>query len=160
MLSLFVQNLYADGAATAQSPGLTAMIPWVLIFVCFYFLLIRPQQKKEQARQNMIKSLKKGDKVTTNGGIIGVIHKIDDKDVKIEVAPGVIISVLKNFVLIGNNTEDKAEVKKNSEPNTQPHKIKKNMEEKSGSNKEVENIDVSESKKAGNSVKDSDSKEN
>lgn len=128
MLGFFVQNLYAEGTSAASSSvGFAAMIPWILIFVVFYFLLIRPQQKKEKARLDMIKGLKKGDKVTTNGGIIGVVEKVEEKEVKIEVAHGVVISVLKNFVVLGNTATDTA---KKSEANTQTHKIKKASSEK------------------------------
>ena len=130
MLGLFIQNLYAEGASAASpSVGISAMIPWILIFVVFYFLLIRPQQKKEKARLDMIKGLKKGDKVTTNGGIVGIVDKVEEKEVKIEIAHGVVISVLKNFVVLGNTTAP-ADTAKKVEANTQTHKIKKNTSDK------------------------------
>lgn len=56
------------------------------MFAVFYFLLIRPQQKKQRAHQEMLKNLRKGDRVITNGGMYGVVVKVTDKDVILEVA--------------------------------------------------------------------------
>ncbi|RJP73930.1 MAG: preprotein translocase subunit YajC [Candidatus Abyssobacteria bacterium SURF_17] len=61
-------------------------VPLILMFVVFYFLLIRPQSKKQRQHQEMLKSLKKGDKVITTGGLYGVVVKVSDKDVIVEVA--------------------------------------------------------------------------
>lgn len=62
---------------------LTLILPFVLIFVIFYFFMIRPQQKKQKGHQAMLSSLKKGDKVVTNGGMFGVVWGIDDKENKV-----------------------------------------------------------------------------
>lgn len=62
------------------------LLPLILMFVIFYFLLIRPQQKKQRQHQEMLKNLKKGDKVVTSGGLYGVVVKVTDKDVILEVA--------------------------------------------------------------------------
>lgn len=59
------------------------LLPFILIFVVFYFFMIRPQQKKQKQHQTMLGSLKKGDKVVTNSGMLGVIWGIDDKENKI-----------------------------------------------------------------------------
>lgn len=85
-----------QGAAAggAQANPLISFMPLIFIFVIFYFLLIRPQQKRQKETQNMIAALKKGDKVVTVGGIIGTVSslqedylvlKIGDSDSKIEV---------------------------------------------------------------------------
>ena len=77
-----------------QANPLLSFLPLILMFVVFYFLLIRPQQKRQSEHANMIKNLKKGDCVVTSGGMIGVIHtlhddyvvlKVGDQDTKIEV---------------------------------------------------------------------------
>ena len=65
--------------------GITSFIPLVLIFVIFYFFLIRPQQKKVKEHKKMVESLKRGDKVITTGGIVGSIERIIDND-KVEVS--------------------------------------------------------------------------
>ena len=79
--------------AAAQSNPIVAFLPLILMFFVFYFLLIRPQQKKEKDRREMIKNLKKGDRVVTSSGILGsvvgvkediVVLKVGDGDTKIE----------------------------------------------------------------------------
>lgn len=71
-----------------------SFLPIIIMFLIFYFLLIRPQQKKQKEMQEMVKNLKKGDKVVTSGGIIGIVHtlqddyvvlKVGDSDTKLEV---------------------------------------------------------------------------
>ncbi|MEM7022482.1 MAG: preprotein translocase subunit YajC [Pseudomonadota bacterium] len=78
-------------------------MPLVLIFVVFYFLLIRPQQKKMKAHRELISALKRGDKVLTSGGIIGTVVKVEDdnillveiaKDIRVRVARGTISELL------------------------------------------------------------------
>ncbi len=66
--------------------GFQAFIPLILLFVVFYFLLIRPQQKQQKQRKEMLSSLKKGDRVVTIGGIHGVIKEIDDTVISLRVA--------------------------------------------------------------------------
>lgn len=72
--------------ATGQQqgpPGWTSLVPMVLMFVIFYFLLIRPQQKKAKEHAELLKTLKRGDKVVTNGGIVGVIVTVKEKHVTV-----------------------------------------------------------------------------
>jgi preprotein translocase subunit YajC len=79
-LTLFL----AQTAGQQQGPpGWTGMVPMVLMFVIFYFLLIRPQQKKAKEHAELLKTLKRGDKVVTNGGIVGVIITVKDKYVTV-----------------------------------------------------------------------------
>ena len=78
---------------------LTGILPLILIFVVFYFLLIRPQQKKLKDHKNMITNLKKGDKVVTQGGIMGTIHHInDDGSLLLEIAENVRGKVAKGMI--------------------------------------------------------------
>lgn len=81
------------GAEGGQAGGFTAFVPLILMFVIFYFLLIRPQQKKAKEHQNMINSLKKGDKIITSGGIHGTIVSLDDTSVNLEIADKVTIRI-------------------------------------------------------------------
>ena len=67
-----------------MSEGIAQLIPLILIFIIFYFFLIRPQQKKVKEHKIMVENLKRGDKVITSGGIIGEIERIIDND-KVEV---------------------------------------------------------------------------
>ena len=75
----------AQGGATGSGLG-SMLFPLVLMFVIFYFLLIRPQQKKQKEHRNMLQNLKKGDKVITSGGLYGIVVKVTEKDVVLEVA--------------------------------------------------------------------------
>ena len=85
---------YAAGAAPAPAAGgVASFIPLILIFVIFYFLLIRPQQKKAKEHQTFLNNLKKGDKVFTTGGIHGKITGLTDVVVTLEIADGVRIKV-------------------------------------------------------------------
>jgi preprotein translocase subunit YajC len=82
-----ISNAYAQSAA----PGgdLMAFLPMILIFVVFYFLLIRPQQKKAKEHRAMLGALQKGDEVITAGGLIGRVTKLSDQYATVEIAPGV-----------------------------------------------------------------------
>ena len=73
------------GAQSAQG-GFGAFVPLILMFVIFYFLLIRPQQKKQKEHQEMINNLKKGDRIITGGGIYGRIVSVDDSTLGVEIA--------------------------------------------------------------------------
>jgi len=73
-----------------------SFIPLILIFVIFYFLLIRPQQKKVKEHKAMVENLKKGDKVVTSGGITGTITRIVDNDkVEVEITDNVVVEVIR-----------------------------------------------------------------
>ena len=79
-----------------ESSGIGQFIPLILIFVIFYFFLIRPQQKKVKEHKAMVESLKKGDKVVTSGGITGTISRVLDNDkVEVEIADNVTVEVVK-----------------------------------------------------------------
>ena len=79
--------------------GFAQFIPLILIFVIFYFFLIRPQQKKIKEHKSMVSSLKRGDEVVTSGGIIGKIERVlDDDKVDILISENVIVQVVKSTV--------------------------------------------------------------
>jgi preprotein translocase subunit YajC len=87
---------WAADAAPAAAGGMASIaqfVPLILIFVVFYFLLIRPQQKKAKEHQNYLANLKKGDKVVTGGGIHGQITGLTDTVVTLEIAENVRIKV-------------------------------------------------------------------
>jgi preprotein translocase subunit YajC len=74
-----------------------SLLPLILIFVVFYFLLIRPQQKKMKAHRALVAAARRGDRVVTQGGIIGTVTKIlNDSEIMVEVAEGVRVRVLKH----------------------------------------------------------------
>ena len=90
--------------------GITSLIPLVLIFVIFYFFLIRPQQKKVKEHKKMVESLKRGDKVITTGGIVGSIERIiDDDKVEVSISDDVKVEVVRatGIQSLLNTTEPK-----------------------------------------------------
>jgi len=87
------------GSIIAVKGQMIGSIIWlVVLFAIMYFLLIRPQQKEQKERAEMIRSLKPGDKIVTMGGLIGVITKVEDLSVKVRVAEKVEVDVLKTGV--------------------------------------------------------------
>ena len=79
-----------------ERSGIGQFIPLILIFVIFYFFLIRPHQKKVKEHKAMVESLKKGDKVVTSGGITGTISRVIDNDkVEVEIADNVTVEVIR-----------------------------------------------------------------
>ena len=87
--------------------GIAQFLPLILIVVMFYFLLIRPQQKRMKDHQNMIKALKRGDVVVLASGVIGKVTKVDDTELGVEIATGVSVKVVRSMV---------TEVRTRSEP--------------------------------------------
>ncbi len=85
-------------AAGAQGQMVGSIIWLVVLFALMYFLLIRPQQKEQKERAQMIRSLKPGDKIVTMGGLMGVITKVEDMSVKVRIAEKVEVDVLKTGV--------------------------------------------------------------
>jgi preprotein translocase subunit YajC len=82
----------------AQGDALTSFLPLIVIFVIFYFLLIRPQSKKAKEQKQMIGALAKGDEVVTNGGLLGKIIKVGDNFLALEIAEGMQVKVQRNAV--------------------------------------------------------------
>lgn len=96
-LLLLAANANAQEAAKAAAPagGLTQFAPLIIIFVMFYFLILRPQKKKIEQENEVLGKLAKGDEVFTKSGILGKIYGITDKVITLEVEDGVKIKVLK-----------------------------------------------------------------
>ncbi len=99
---MFISDAYAQ-AAGGQPGGMDAlvqgMLPLILIFVVFYFLLIRPQQKRAKEHKLMLEALRRGDKVVTNGGLIGTVAKVvDDNEVQVEIAEGIKVRVMRQMI--------------------------------------------------------------
>ncbi len=94
---MFVSPAYAQAADGGG--GIGAFLPLILIFVVFYFLLIRPQQKKAKEHKAMLGAIRRGDKVVTGGGIVGTVTKvIDDNEVAVEIAEGVKVRVQRGLI--------------------------------------------------------------
>ncbi len=89
----------ADAAASSPGGALAGFIPMILIFVVFYFLLIRPQQKKARDLQTFLGNLKKGDEVITGGGMHGKITGLTDTVVTLEIADNIKVKVSRQYIL-------------------------------------------------------------
>ncbi len=90
--------------------GIGQFIPLILIFVIFYFFLIRPQQKKVKEHKLMVENLKRGDKVVTSGGIVGTIERVIDNDkVEVSISENVNVEVIRSTGIqsLASNTETK-----------------------------------------------------
>lgn len=96
-MNFFISDAMAAEPA-AQGDPLTSFLPLIVIFVIFYFLLIRPQSKKAKEHKQLIEALAKGDEVVTNGGILGKIAKVGDNFIALEVAEGVNVKVQRQAV--------------------------------------------------------------
>ena len=95
---MFISPAYAQ-AADGGLGGLGAFLPLILIFVVFYFLLIRPQQKKARTHREMVANLRRGDRIVTNGGLIGLITRVpNDTELVLEVADGVKVRVVRSMI--------------------------------------------------------------
>ena len=95
----------ANGGQAGQAGGIAGFLPIIILFAIFYFLLIRPQQKKAKEHKEMIENLKKGNRVVTSGGIFGTIISLDDTTIGLEIAEKVKIKVARSNIagLISDN---------------------------------------------------------
>ena len=98
---LFITPAFAQGApAGGGMEMILQFVPFILIFVIMWFLIIRPQQRRVKTHQEMIKNVRRGDTVVTSGGIIGKVTKVteDSADVEVEIAEGVKVKVARTMI--------------------------------------------------------------
>lgn len=95
--NLFISNAYAQDAA-AQPGGIMSFLPLFALIVVFYFLILRPQQKRAREQKSMIEALQKGDEVVTVGGQLGRISKIGESYLGLEIAENVTVQIQKSAV--------------------------------------------------------------
>ncbi|MGX6960691.1 MAG: preprotein translocase subunit YajC [Rickettsia endosymbiont of Pentastiridius leporinus] len=108
--------------------GLTSLIPMVLIFAVFYFLLLRPQEKRRKEREKLVSEVKKGEEVLTNSGIYGTVSKVSENDpnLEVEIAKDVHIKVLKTAIVdITSRSKDMPAKKENPKNNKKDKKIRR-----------------------------------
>ena len=103
------------GAAPQGSGGFSAFVPLILMFVIFYFLLIRPQQKKAKEHREMINSIKKGDRIITSGGIHGLVTAVSDTIMTVEIADKVRIKLARGNVSALVKPASQAQVSKDKD---------------------------------------------
>ncbi|MGE0565592.1 MAG: preprotein translocase subunit YajC [Pseudolabrys sp.] len=96
---MLITPAFAQASPLGADGMLTSLLPFVLIFVIMYFLILRPQQKRVKAHQEMVKNVRRGDTVVTNGGLIGKVTKvIDDEQIEIEIGEGVRIRQVRQML--------------------------------------------------------------
>ncbi len=96
-MDFLIASAYAQDAAP-QGGGLMSFLPLIIIFVIFYFLLIRPQMKRAKEHRQLVASLEKGDEIVTNGGLLGRITNVGDTFVTVELADNVSVKIQRHAV--------------------------------------------------------------
>lgn len=102
---MFISSAFAQTAPAAAAGGgdmmssLTGMLPLVLMFVVLYFVMIRPQMRKQKEHRSMIEALAKGDEVATAGGLLGKVSRLGEGYLTLEIAPGIEVQVQRSAVV-------------------------------------------------------------
>lgn len=95
-----VPSAHAEAPLGGAANGMIQFVPFIAIFVLMYFLILRPNQKREKERRAMVDALKRGDRVVTGAGIVGVVHKIvNDEEILLEIAENVRVRLLRTAVV-------------------------------------------------------------
>lgn len=98
-MSFFIKDAWAQAApAAGQTPGLVGFLPLIVLFIVFYFFLIRPQMRRQKDHSKMVEALQKGDEAVTSGGLLGRITEVGDSFIKLEVAKGVEVKVQRHAI--------------------------------------------------------------
>jgi preprotein translocase subunit YajC len=95
---VLISPAYAQAAGGSTGTDLMAFLPMIAIFVVFYFLLIRPQQKRAKDTKAMLEALQKGDEVVTAGGVVGKISKLSDAYATVEIAPNIEVTIQRSAI--------------------------------------------------------------
>ena len=107
---MWVTPAYAQSLGGGAGGIVEMLLPFVLIFVIMYFLILRPQRQQAKRREEMLKAIRRGDTVVTNGGIVGKVTKVvDDNELELQIAEGVKVRAIRSLV---------AEVRAKAEPVT------------------------------------------
>ena len=97
---MFISPAYAQAASPFGGDMMTSLLPFILIFVIMYFLILRPQQKRVKAHAEMVKNVRRGDTVVTSGGLVGKVTKVIDGEdyIEVEIADGVRVRQVRAMV--------------------------------------------------------------
>ena len=100
---MFISNAYAEAAPPVQSAGLMDFLPLIVLVAVFYFFILRPQQQARKKHEELLKNLKKGDEVTTVGGLIGKVKEIKEDRVTVESGTASVIVERSRIVKVGDH---------------------------------------------------------
>ena len=96
---MFITPAFAQTTGFGGGDMLTSLLPFALIFVIMYFLILRPQQKRARQQRDMLSSISRGDTVVTTGGIVGKVTKaVEGEDLEVEIAPGARVKVVRGMI--------------------------------------------------------------
>ena len=96
---MLISPAYAQTGLGGSSDMLVSLLPFILIFVIMYFLILRPQQQRTKQHQQMVKNLRRGDTVISSGGLVGKVTKVVDEDqIEVEIADGVRVRQMRSMV--------------------------------------------------------------
>ncbi len=97
-MDFLLSNAWAQEAPAAQPPAFTELLPIIVIFVVFYFFLIRPQLKRNKEQKRMVESIAKGDEIVTSGGLLGKVKEVGDNFLVLEISENINIKVQRQSV--------------------------------------------------------------
>ncbi len=120
---MLISPAYAQAGAAAEPNLLVTFLPLIAIFAIFYFLMIRPQQRKMKMHREMVANLRRGDKVVTAGGFIGTVAKVHDDELEVEIAKDVKVRVVRGTISeVVSKTQPRGEktTAKKEEPADEP----------------------------------------
>ncbi|MAU41890.1 MAG: preprotein translocase subunit YajC [Kordiimonas sp.] len=109
---MFSEAFAQTAGGGAGGMDFAGILPLVLIFVVFYFLLIRPQQKRMKEHKNLVANLRRGDTVVTSGGLVGKIDKVEENEVIVQIAEGVKVTVIRSTIADIRGKTEPADTKK------------------------------------------------
>ncbi len=126
---MFISDAFAQTAGAAEASIFQMFLPLILIGAVFYFLLIRPQQKKMKEHNAMLDAIRRGDRIVTGGGIVGTVARVNDKDLLVDISQDVRVTVMRGTVA---DVLSKTEPVANDKPETTE---RKSPDEKAGENR-------------------------
>lgn len=97
-MSFFISDAVAEGASAGSADSALGFIPLIIIFIIFYFLIIRPQVKRAKDHKKLTESIAKGDEVVTGGGMLGKVTDVNDNFVTLEIADGIDVKIQRQSV--------------------------------------------------------------
>lgn len=114
IFAMLIMSSCAPPGSGGESSGsaIASFIPFILIFVLFYFLILRPQQKQNRQRQEMLKNVKRGDRVLSSGGIYGKVVNVNENDLTVEIAKGINVQMTRSGISSIVNQEKDSSNKK------------------------------------------------